>query len=244
MNPSHDAVLSCGAYMDAQLRDLGPASFEKKPQPFVTISRQTGAGGITIGRLLRDYLLARDTDPALADRWTVFDRNLVAEVAHTYKLPDRVRPYMSEDNVSEFKDTLEELLGLHPARWQLAKDTSETILHLARLGRAILVGRGANVVTAKLDGGFHVRLIGSFARRLAHLMAYDDLSEARAAEIIQKEDRDRHAYVKKYFNRDIDDPLLYDLVINTDRVTYDEAAAMIGRAVFHKAHPVAAATGP
>ena len=37
--------------------------------------------------------------------------------------------------------------------------------------------------------------------------------------------------MKKYYGADIDDPLLYDLVINTDRVSYEEAGRLIAEAM-------------
>ena len=52
-----------------------------------------------------------------------------------------------------------------------------------------------------------------------------------ALELIRREDRGRKRYLRKYFRKDIDDPLLYHLVINTDFVSYQEAARLIGDAV-------------
>ncbi|HEY8240649.1 MAG TPA: cytidylate kinase family protein, partial [Kiritimatiellia bacterium] len=171
MKTPADAVAS---YIDAEVRDFAHRRAEES-RPFVTISRQTGAGGITVGRLLSAYLQTQGIAAGDGTPWKVFDRDLIAEVLRACDLPARVEPYMTESKTSEFNDSLEEMFGLHPAKWLLVKKTSETILHLAGLGHVILVGRGANVVTAKLDGGFHVRLVGSFARRVEHLMAYDDL---------------------------------------------------------------------
>ena len=51
---------------------------------------------------------------------------------------------------------VEEVLGLHPSGWTLVQHATQTILRLAGLGRAILVGRGANIITARLPNVFHV----------------------------------------------------------------------------------------
>ena len=48
------------------------------------------------------------------------------------------------------------------------------------------------------------------------------------------EDHYRRRYLKKYFNQNPDDPLLYDLVINTDSISYEEAAHLIGNAALRK----------
>lgn len=221
---------SCKSYIECQFRETIPR-IEEPPRPFVTISRQAGAGGITIGRLLSGYLRERYKSAKCSCPWTVFDKNLVSEVIKNYNLPERLQEYMSEEKISEIDDILEELFQLHPGKWTLVQKTSQTILHLAKLGFVTLVGRGANVVTSKLEGGFHVRLVGSLEKRLKHLREYYGFTAKQAAEFLKKEDEDRKSYLKSYFGKNIDDPLLYDLVINMDVIPYDEAAHIIGRAV-------------
>ena len=78
-----------------------------------------------------------------------------------HSLPKSLARFMPEDRISEVSDTMDELFGLHPPSWDLVHKTSETILHLAQLGHVIIIGRGAKVITAKLDGVLHVRLVGS-----------------------------------------------------------------------------------
>jgi cytidylate kinase len=108
---------------------------------------------------------------------------------------------------------------------------SDTILRLAQLGNVIVIGRGANVITAKLDYVFHVRLVGSLEKRVAHMQELEHLSHKAALELVNQEDRGRRRYLKKYFDEDIDDPLLYHTVINTDLVSYSEAARLIANTV-------------
>ena len=126
---------------------------------------------------------------------------------------------------------------MRPSASTLVRKTAATILRLAELGNVVLIGRGANLVTRKLDYAFHARLVGSVRCRVRYLEGYLHLSPRAAAEYVRKEDLGRKRYVKKYYAEDIDDPLLYHLVINTDRVSYVEAARMIAEAV--SAHPEA-----
>ena len=229
MNPIH-SFQSCKSYIECQFREA-KAGADESSRPFVTISRQAGAGGITIGRILSHHLHQRDKDAKCLCPWTVFDKNLVAEVIKTYALPEQLQEFMSEEKISEIDDILGELFQLHPPKWTLVQKTSRTILHLAEMGHVILVGRGANVVTRKLKGGIHVRLVGSLEKRLKHLQEYYGFNSRQVAEFLKKEDEGRKDYLKSYFGKNIDDPLLYDLVINTDSVSYEEAARIIGRAV-------------
>lgn len=198
---------------------------------FVTISRQAGAGGITIGEKLADYLNKKLTGKS---PWTVFDKNLVDEVMDRYELPKRILPYFKEARVSAIEDALEDLLGVHPPHFTLVEKTNQTIMNLARRGRTILVGRGSSVITRFTEGGVHIRLVGSTKARKKHIEEHYKLTDKEAEAFIDQEDIGRTQYLKKYFDRNVNDPLLYDVVINTDMVSYDDTAMIIGDMVIRK----------
>jgi len=200
--------------------------------PALTISRETGAGGITIAQLIADYL--RTKQIAGEAPWTVFDRNLVAEVIEEHKLPKTANQYMQEDRRPAISDAVESLLGLHPGNWTLTEHTSHTILHLARFGHVILVGRGANFIAANLSHVFNVRLTAPLEDRARHVAEYYRLTKGAAAEFVRVKDRGRARYVRQHFSARISDPLAYDLTINTKRITFQEAAQLIGQAVLSR----------
>ena len=225
----------CLTFINCQLQPLGRTTTPARPgavRQAVTISRQAGCGALVIGQKVAEYLQnrsAKDTVP-----WTVFDRNLVEKVLEDHDLPRRLAAFMPEDRISQISDILEELCGLHPPSWFLVKKTADTILHLAELGNVILIGRGSNIITSRLDYVFHVRLIGSLKKRLQHVQDFNQLDSHSAMEFIRSRDGGRRRYVKKYFHKDIDDPLLYHLIINTDLVSCDHAARIIGNAVLSR----------
>src|SRR5262249_4202258 len=136
--------------------------------------------------------------------------------------------------ISEIADTVDEFFGLHPQSWTLVRKTTETILRLVELGRVIIVGRGGGIITRHLNYVLHVRLVGAFEQRLERVREFYKLKEKEAREFMRREDLGRRRYLKKYFNKDIDDPLLYDMVINTDRVSYAQAAKAIGQVMIGK----------
>ena len=221
----------CLSFINCQLRPGGPTRFVEPVRPAITISRMTGSGGRTVASELAECLQAR----APADcRWTVFDRNLIEKVLEDHHLPRRIAQFMPENHKSLFGDVLEEVLGLHPDSWTLVHQTAETILRLAQMGYVILVGRGANIITAGLNNAFHVRLIGSLAKRVERVEKVYDLDRREALRFIHKQDRGRARYLKEHFGKKIDDPLLYHLTINTDCVGHTEAARLIGEAVIQR----------
>ncbi len=224
----------CLSFINCQLRP-GQTGVRVRsfPLPSITISRMTGSGGRSVASHLADYLTSRTSTES---HWTVFDKNLIERVLEDHHLPKQVGEFMPENHKAMLGDMLEEFLGLHPSSWTLLQQTSETILRLAKAGGVILVGRGANVITSKLDNVFHVRLIGSLEKRVERVEQAYALDHKQAIEFTQKEDKGRRRYLKEHFEKDIDDPLLYHLIINTDRINYEEAARMIGEEVIRVFH--------
>lgn len=202
--------------------------------PAVTLSRQTGCGVAAVATELAALLQAGDGGAACP--WSVFDRELVARVLEEHKLPKEVAKFMPEDRVSSIQDAVEELLGLHPSSKTLLKQTNETIRRLALLGRVIVIGRGGNVITRDMANVFHVRLVAPMAWRIQRIMERDGTDAKTAGDTVRKLDLGRKRYLEDYFHVDIDDPLQYDLVINSARMSHPTIAKTIAEAVFRWAH--------
>ncbi len=202
----------------------------------VTISRQAGCGALVVAEKLAKLLQAQS--PKDAPPWTVFDRNLMDKVLEDHKLPARLAQFLPEDRASHLQDIMDDLFGWRPASGTVVQHTTETILHLAEMGRVILIGRGANVITAQLPHVLHVRLIAPLEKRIEHAHEFYGMSRKAARAFIVREDGGRKRYLNKYFNARIDDPLLYHLIINTGLVSFDAAARIIADGV---AHHIAAA---
>jgi len=199
---------------------------KEKSGPFVTISRESGAYGTTIADMLCEYL--RKHERRREAPWAVVDKELIQKVIEEHQFPAIFQKYFVESRAPLIEDTLAELFGLHPPQETLVRRMGETILHLATLGHVIFVGRGANIITRRLPNGTHVRLVGSFEKRVAHMKEYLNLPQKQAYEYVTKEDQDRQAYIKQHFQKDISDVSLYDLIINTDTVSLQESVMIIG----------------
>jgi cytidylate kinase len=234
MNTQHglDRALT---FISCQMQSAGVGQVSSEggvPRRAVTISRQAGSGAHSVAEKLAALLQSHT--PKDACPWTIFDRNLVDKVLQEHNLPERIAKFMPEDRTSEIADTMEQLFDLHPPSWLLVHKVTETILHLAELGNVILIGRGAAVVTANLSHVFHVRLVSALETRVQRIQELNHLSKEAAQQFIQQEDRGRERYLKQYFKADVDNPLLYDLTINTDRISHDQAARLIADAVLNR----------
>jgi cytidylate kinase len=230
INPN--LVRAANAYIVSQskkqAKPFGKA-IDKAAQPFITISRETGAGGTTVGELLVEYLNCRDDIESR--RWKLYDKNLIQKVIEDHKLPELYSDFLNETRISEIQDTFETLMGLHPGMSQLAKKTCSTILNLASIGNVVIVGRGANIITRNLPGGFHVRLIADHEWKVNQIESIFNLKRKEAARYIDEEDLRRREYVKKLFNRNVSDPMMYDIVIKTSSISFAETAEIIGERV-------------
>ncbi len=202
--------------------------------PFVTLSRQAGAGAETVAHLLSEKLnadLATGAQP-----WMVFDKNLITKVLEDADLPQEIAKLVLEDKDTTVQALLGEVLGLHPSMWTIFHHTSDTILKLARIGRCIIVGRGAEIITARLKCGIHVRLVAPESTRLAHLEKHFQWDAKAAAKYLHEHDEGRRRYVKSNFQRDIDDPTLYHATLNTGLLSFDRTADLVARLVMDQSN--------
>jgi len=201
------------------------------PKLAVTISRESGCGAHAIAEKLAAELQA--ASPKEAPPWTVFDQNLMEKVLSEHHLPESISKYMPEDRVTEISDIMDEVFGLRPGSWTLVEQTSETVLRLAELGNVIIIGRAGNIVTARLPHVLHVRLIAPLEDRIANHQHYEGFTRPAAMERISQQDTGRRRYLKKYFGKDVSDPLLYHLVINTSLVPTVSVVQLIACALQH-----------
>jgi cytidylate kinase len=221
-----------GAYLQAH------AATHVKPhewrRPSITISRETGSGAVTIAQMLVERLNADASLPKGSTGWTVFDHNLATQVLLDHQLPEKLERFMVEDARLPVESIVEELLGLHPTLWTFVQQTTKTILRLAMLGRAIIVGRGGEVITRRLPYVFHVRLVAPLEMRIEHAVRYYKLSLAEATKKVKETDLARQRYLRRYFDADPNNPLLYDLVVNTERLGFARSAELIAHAAMER----------
>ena len=194
----------------------------------VTISRQAGCGAVFVAEKVAKYLDEHAPTPGV--KWTTFDRQLMIKVLEDHKLPAYLLKILPEDRTSYVQDTLADIFNVHPTADKMVKLIAETILNLAEAGSVIIVGRGANIVTAKMPHVLHVRLVANLDDRIERVCQEYNKSPEVARRYCVEEDPARTRYLKSYFHTDINDPLHYHLVINTSRISFEDAASMIGEA--------------
>jgi len=221
----HPSFKECRSYVAALLHERSSAPLAAHRPPAITISRQAGARGRTIGLKLQNALRAQSPKDAIP--WTLFDEDLVKQVLEDHQLPADLEKFMPDDAVSQIEGSINELLGRHPSLWTLFEKTVSTIVRLSRTGHSIIVGRGGHEIAQKFTNVRRVRLVGSPQQRLQQMVHVHGMSEAGAKKFIKDEDAARRRYIKQHFDQEIDDPMRYDLVINTDHLKDETIVEML-----------------
>lgn len=183
---------------------------------FITLSREAGADGGHIASLVGKEL-----------GWEVLDKCLLDRVAERYRLSRQMLENVDETQANWAYDLLGQWLDRkvvpHERYFVLL---SRVILATARRGNVVLVGRGANFLLPR-DEGLAVRIVASEKYRIERLMERHGIDAAQAKTMMVDLDRGRRDFAQKFFHRDIDDPHVYDLVINADRLGPQGAARQI-----------------
>lgn len=214
-------------FLHGHMYDNRPGTDQKGlVRPFVTISRQAGAGGHSLARvLIRKFNEQPDKD--LFGNWEMFDQKLVAMVADDPDLRVSVETLLGEQYHKAADDFFRQLLTSTTHQDIVMSRMFRLVRTIAEVGRAVIVGRAGSEVTRGLGPAVSIRLVAPEEVRLKRMMELHNHSEKKATEAIDKHDSGRARLLKRHFRANIDDPLLYDAIWNTGNVPYEEIAESI-----------------
>jgi len=199
------------AQLDKWQREKAPVS-----EYSITISRQAGAGGSEIARLL-----------AQKTKMDLMAGQIIQRVAESSKMSMKVVETLDEKAVTTMESWINSMfVSRHLWPSDYLKHLTRVMATIGQHGNAIVVGRGAGYILPPVTT-FRVKVIAPLEFRIESMMRIRNLSRADAQKYIEKRDADRIAFVRKYFQTDAMDPLNYDLVINTEKVGIDGAVDTI-----------------
>ena len=98
-------------------------------------------------------------------------------------------------------------------------------------GNIVIVGRGGQAILRNKPDVLHVRIVASLEARVQHLHEGETFSLGSACDIALHHDRASAEYLKRFYDIDWTDPLLYDLIINTTKLGLEGATQLIIDAV-------------
>jgi len=103
------------------------------------------------------------------------------------------------------------------------------VRNLAQEGNAVIVGRGGQVLLRDMPRALHVSIVAPFERRVFSLAEREGIEQRDDSARLRASDRARMDYLGRYHRVDWLDPSLYNVVINTFKISSPLAAELIVR---------------
>jgi cytidylate kinase len=189
---------------------------QKVIHPYIAISREAGADGGKLARLVGTKL-----------GWKVFDRELLDYMAEHFNLSRITLEFVDETVASWFH----EMFGTWLDQQMLSQAE-----YVSRLGRVVLlaaqhentvfVGRGAQYILPR-ERGLVARIIAPRKQRIDCLVERRGCTRQEAERYADEIDAGRISFVRRYFHKDPVDPHLYDLLLNLERMSLEDAADLL-----------------
>lgn len=167
----------------------------------ITISREMGTGAYSIAQELAKKL-----------KYTLIDGPRLAACAADYGLS--VDLLQSVDEKPPSYNTVEDR-----QRAASLNRIELILLDYARKGNVVLYGRGAQDLLRGCGNLLRLRFIADFDERVERFAEREWIDPDLARELIRRSDHQRGGFIHYYFNRDWNDPLEYDLIFNTMRLS-------------------------
>lgn len=175
----------------------------------ITISRQLGSLGFEVGKAVAERLGYRLV-------W----RDLINQAAIRAGAPEVALAMIDEFN----------LLGFAPSAQQFEdyiRVVGQVIHEMADGGKIVIVGRAGQVLLKDDPRVLHVRIIAPHRVRIERLMSSRGIPTDAAEAQIEASDRSRKNYLHRFYQVNWQDASLYDLTINTGRISVSTAADII-----------------
>jgi cytidylate kinase len=194
----------------------------------ITISRQFGAGGKTVGKMVADKL-----------GYTFADDDIIQMVAEAAN----VSPHWVESIEKEAGGKLSRVVSSMVSKRlvdRILKDERGymderlyldylvvIIAQIAEEGNVVILGRGSQYILHDHPDACHILLVNDFKNRVKFMTERYDFSESQATHVVNREEKRRLNLYRKIGKTDYDDPALYHLVVNMAKMDISTAVRLI-----------------
>ena len=194
----------------------------------ITISRQFGAGGKTLGDMIAKKL-----------NYTVLDSTIIHELSKESNVSEDWLESFEKDaggTLSRFlskivsSSYMERLLG--DSKGYITEDSyveflNNVIKRLAANDNVIVVGRGGQYILQDQKDAYHFLLVADHQDRVKFMMDNYKIDEDKAGQLVDDADKKRLNLYKYFKKQDYDQPYLYNMVFNTSKMALDEVLTQI-----------------
>jgi cytidylate kinase len=146
--------------------------------------------------------------------------------------PEELRSYLEPfERRADYAATVPRSVAAPPAE-EIRRLIDDAIVEIADRGSVVILAHAASVTLRNRPDVLRVHVVASIATRIHRLWVPNKLiAEREYARQIEESDHQRRKYLERFHGIDAEPPTLYDLVINTDSLDVDRAAAAIVAAV-------------
>jgi len=196
----------------------------------ITIRGTLGSGAPEIGKLIADRL-----------HIDYIDREIIAQVAEQIQRPKQdiaAKEMPSGSLLGRISEALERnayyRASAYLPTWEIPLEDTQylpalesVIKDIARSGSIVIRGRGSQFILKDLPRALHVLMVAPLDFRVKRIMESSKIEESEVRKMIQRFDSSRRMFTKRYFHAVLEDPINYDLVINTEHLSFEHATSII-----------------
>lgn len=192
----------------------------------ITISREFGCEAYPVTECLKEIMEKKS-----GQAWATMDKALLEEMAKHHNLSEEIVRSLGEKK----SRILDEVLATFSPQLKSENDyfrmLCKHVFSLAEKGNTIIVGRGSAIVTQQLKNCYHFRLYASHQFKVTSIARRLKISRDEAESVVEKNQKQRDAFIHDYFNLDPRDLRFYHLVFNNDKNSPERIAQMIAEYV-------------
>jgi cytidylate kinase len=192
-----------------------------KARPCLTISREFGCEGYPVAELLRELMMQRT-----GDEWVLIDKAILEEVAQRHNISEDILQHLGQKN-----HILDEMLATFSPHWKSDQEyfrlLCRHVISLAEQGNVIIVELGGGIITRHIEESYHFRLYGSMEFKVRTIARRLNIEAEAAEKLIIKQQKQRDNFHRDFLDQDANDPALYDILFNNERIQPAQIAHVI-----------------
>ncbi|HYX83443.1 MAG TPA: cytidylate kinase-like family protein [Gaiellales bacterium] len=202
----------------------------------VCISHATGSGGNEVGRLVAERLGLSYVDEELVARAAAKGGVESGEIADEERRKSRLARVLDEMSLGTGAEAwamggfIPPVAGAVPTSEDLRAFIREAIEETAARGDVVIVAHAASHAIGPREDALRVLVTASPETRASRVAEGEGVDEAAAAHAVKEADAARADYLRRFHDVREELPTQYDLVLNTDLLSPEQAAALISAA--------------
>jgi cytidylate kinase len=195
----------------------------------ITISRQYGAGAMSLGQTLANKY-----------GYTLASREIVQSIADKAKVSTDFVLSVEKEAGTRLSRFMTRIISSRGMASKILRDDSGyideklyldylvlTVVQIADEGNAVIMGRGSQYILRTHPDTYHILLVDDLENRIRRVEKREKISFEQAARIVNHEDKRRLSLYHRLGKQDYDRPGLYHLVLNMSRLSLDKAFNLV-----------------